>query len=62
VAISHRCQSEGFRIINRTCLARAPSLSSLDGESGKTNKSTIVSARAHTVRVRARHQVAALTA
>ena len=42
--------------------ARAPSLSSPDGESGKTNTSTIVSARARAVRVRARHQEAAMTA
>ena len=53
VASSRRCRSEEFRIITRTCLARAPSLSSPDGESGKTKTSTIVSARALRARSRA---------
>ena len=48
VAISRRCRSEGFCIINRTCLARVHRRSSPDGESGKTNTSTIVSARSRT--------------
>ena len=62
VATSRRCQSEGFRIINRTCLARAHRLS-LRRTATPVKRIHLPSfPRARAVRVRVRHQEAAMTA